>query len=160
MDCILLTDSWHNVPDSLDHVRLKGKLGGRAKVKIIKNTIAWILALQLPISFLSLGFVTIPVYWQLIFVMPLIGALGAFLSLQFGGSRIDRLASGLFPAFPMVIGYPLARIANRILHFTENTAPPTLTHTTGFLLMAIAVVGLSCALMVGTLPFLQDRLEQ
>jgi len=113
-------------------------------------------AFHLPISFVNLGFVTIPIYWQLIFVMPLIGGLGAFLSGRLGGSRASRLAAGLFPALPMALGYPLARLAGRIVHIAENTAPPTLTHTTGPLLMAIAIAGLSGALLIGVLPFLRD----
>jgi hypothetical protein len=113
----------------------------------------------LPISFLNLGFVTIPVYWQLIFAMPLIGAMGAFLSSRFGGSRAGKVAAGLFPAFPLVIGYPLARVANRIIPFTQNTAPPTLSYTTGLLLMTIAFVGICSALLIGTMPFLRDTRE-
>jgi hypothetical protein len=109
----------------------------------------------LQVQFLNLGFVTIPVHLSLILALPLIGALGAYLSLRSGGSRWERLAAGIFPAIPLAVGYPIARLVNRVVHYTANTAPPTLTHASGLLLMVLAIVGQVLSLLVGVLPFLR-----
>jgi hypothetical protein len=107
------------------------------------------------ISFFDLGIATVPVYVPLVLVMPLVGALGAYLSLRAGGSQQARLAAGLFPAIPLAMAYPLARALNSIFHFAPHTAPPTLTGITAdlFMFTLIAVFGL--ILLSGVLPFLR-----
>jgi len=87
-------------------------------------------------------------------VMPIVGALGAYLSRRMKGSVAERISSALFPVFTFA-----ALFAGRIVYglFFERV-PYTLPHFLaglGLTLIAIIVGGLF--LVLGAWPFCQQK---
>jgi hypothetical protein len=86
-------------------------------------------------------------------VMPVVGALAAYLSRQMKGSVIERILAALFPVFTFA-----ALFAVRIVYglFFERE-PYTLPHfLTGLSLTLIAIVAGGLFLVLGAWPFCRD----
>ena len=99
--------------------------------------------------FLARGLSNQVVYLPWLFVLPLCGATGAYLSRRAGGRRTIRLVTGLFPAIAMlVLGSFL--VLTRVIIFTQ---PQALRAVIAFI---IGVILPATALLIGTLPFMRQ----
>jgi hypothetical protein len=89
-------------------------------------------------------------------VQPILGAVGAYTSRRGGGTRLARLAAGLFPMIIMFAGMSAAYIAilvDGMLQGRIDWGHIDLVSTERIALL-IAIEGL--ALLLGTLPFLKS----
>jgi hypothetical protein len=104
-------------------------------------------------------FITVPVDMPLLVAMPLLGVLGAYLSLRAGGSRGARFAAGLFPllAAPIAILTALAAHIVGIVSLSRSSSNPhdfpTRSAVAGMALAAFVIQ--AAALLLGALPFLR-----
>ncbi len=105
----------------------------------------------LPIHLFKLGSIGMPVYVPWLVVMPLFGALGAYLSRRGGGDRLARLTAGLFPSFVM-LGLICAVVLATLI---VNRGGGGLFAVAIFLGIFFWVVLPGVALLLGALPFLK-----
>jgi hypothetical protein len=89
--------------------------------------------------------------------LPLFGAIGAYLSRRGGGNRIARIAAGIFPLLVILAVMSVILFAN----FVTGRAPfAGYQHLHGWILLLTSVLVPTLALLVGTLPFMQDVATQ
>jgi len=99
--------------------------------------------------FLARGLSNQMVYLPWLFMLPLCGASGAYLSRRAGGSPTIRLATGLFPAIAMLaLGSFL--VLTRLVIFAQ----PQMIRAT--IALIIGVILPATALLIGTLPFIRQ----
>ncbi|HLZ42617.1 MAG TPA: hypothetical protein VKQ11_16735 [Candidatus Sulfotelmatobacter sp.] len=100
--------------------------------------------------FLSRNLTNHVVYLPWILLLPVCGALGAYLSYRAGGLPSVRLAAGMFPAIAMLTLQSLLVFTGMIV-----LAKPALGHALRGLTFGIVIP--AAALLLGTLPFLKVR---
>ena len=111
----------------------------------------WILIL-LPFDKNRFQFISLPYL-----VLPLVGALGAYVSRRMNGSVLERIVSALFPVFAFV-----ALFAVRIVYglFFEGK-PYTLPHfLAGFSVTLVFIVVGGLLLVLGAWPFCRPHLRE
>jgi hypothetical protein len=100
----------------------------------------------LPIHLFKLGSVPLALYVPWLVVLPLCGAMGAYLSFRAGGSRLARLAAALFPGIAFLGLFCLVFLASLFVG-----------HATVVLIVVGLLMGAlhGMALLLGALPFLK-----
>ena len=113
----------------------------------------------IPPDFFELGVeAKVPLYTVMFFGMPIVGAVGAYLSRHAGASRRMIVASGLFPALAMPLAAAGLRIIGSLLRWPPawTAARSTLTSSSALFLFVILTLGLAVCLLPGVLPFVRD----
>jgi hypothetical protein len=100
----------------------------------------------LPIHLFKLGSVIVALYVPWLIVLPLFGAVGAYLSRCAGGDRLTRLAAGLFPGVAF-FGLFCVLFAGSLIVGHASVV------LIGVGLLVCALHGV--ALLLGALPFLR-----
>ncbi len=102
----------------------------------------------LPIHLFKLGSVILALYVPWLVVLPLCGAIGAYLSLRAGGDRVARLSAALFPGIAFLGLFCLVFLASLFVG-----------HATVVMIGVGLLMGVlhGVALLLGALPFLKAQ---